>query len=1523
MLRRLLLLGLALVPAFLSAQSYWDDPRYVLQQGARFPTAVDNGTMAAAFWQERDESTATGGWSQSFLSVSVRRQGDADWTTKRKVLGPFTQVGAEAQYYSAVLTKTGVLWLAVLTSEGQLTIYRSDDGLGFEKDSTITGTGNLLVPRLFLTANDEPLLIVNQADKDSFRLFSSRRVAGHWTGLGVVNPEEDQRQSFQPVIARNGDRLTMVYQTLFTVQLITYQVFRKDSYDGGATWGPAVRLSGFADDLGEADAVDNQRPSAYWFNNRLFVAWERRTSQTDPRIEVATYSADGRRLDAQPLTQGFRARSPLFYTFKDKLNLTWFDNRQQTYAIYNTTWDPVLSWDTPSRVGQLGGDAVFEQPASIGDELYFFWQSNFAGNPGIVLLAPDRRADPPVLRAVNFKPDSPTNKSGFTVEVGYPHDISGIKGFSALLTQDPAAEPEHVQAVSPADRRYSVTVPAEGTWYVAVSVEDMAGNWSPPTRMTLRLKTTPPGAVAFDDAPQDDQGFLTSNTFQITWKPTTEDASSYSWKLVRVGDAGAPAPAQGVEPAASPTGTEAEAGANNADDGLWVLSVAAFDDAGNRGPVTSRFFKLNKFIPYTAINVVDTQQDIFGRVSIVIHGRGYTARGVVNHIYLDRDGAAPFDYDFTTGFHVASDRLIDGIQLNNLAEGVYRVGVNHPERGRLFTGLVLKVEASGTVKVGDFRALDQTVWDFFDGVTVFFSVHAVYFWAVMLLLAAGGFGSSRLLASAWSDRLRLDRQAAFLFSDKSDKWARRAGRAIMRTKGLSLTVKFAASILGLTLTVILMLAITLGFFITENSQLTLGTALEQRTQVLLDGLATGARTYLPTANYTELGNLPQQTSAMGGEALYATITGPSSEKKAGLSYVYASNDPDLKKKIDTDSLQPGISVLKDDLEPVWASLQKDLDKQAEAAVGELARQIETLTAQARPLAVKTDAASIASVRQYDQQISALKLQVSAKLAEIGGKARTLPAFDPHNLLASKDKRYLFYQPFLYLTVGQPTYVRGLIRIEVSSDRIEKQIADSRGQLIAVTVVVALIALVLGLAGAFLLSALTINPIRKLVAGVEKIRDTDDKAELADHVIEIGTRDELDDLASTINQMTQGLVTAAEANKDLLLGKTTQKTFVPLDTDDKGRKMTTGYLDLPSAEIFGYYEGAKGVSGDYYDFRQLDNKDGDNPASPWYGFIKCDVSGKGIVGALIMFTVASVVVNFFRNWTAAKDSKNIQLTGLVANVNDLLESLRFQGRFAALNVGIVNVQTGKIRLCHAGDNVVHVWRGKKGVFETTTLPGAPATGQIADFMARSLYKHHDLTLESGDTLLFYTDGIEESQSKFRDENYNVIAFSDPDDPSTKAEPATGLIDNEPLHEPSTPADPRRGTPASEGNERIDAIIEAFYRRETYKLVKKYPANPEETFTFDFSKTQGTAREAVTALISIDRIFRLVADPQATPDDRIKLDIIQKEFLEKHFVEYAKYFHSPTPDPEFAEYVWFDHLKEDDQFDDLTLLAIRKK
>jgi hypothetical protein len=61
-------------------------------------------------------------------------------------------------------------------------------------------------------------------------------------------------------------------------------------------------------------------------------------------------------------------------------------------------------------------------------------------------------------------------------------------------------------------------------------------------------------------------------------------------------------------------------------------------------------------------------------------------------------------------------------------------------------------------------------------------------------------------------------------------------------------------------------------------------------------------------------------------------------------------------------------------------------------------------------------------------------------------------------------------------------------------------------------------------------------------------------------------------------MTHGLVKAALASQDLTIGKEVQKMFIPLDTDDLGRKLTSGYQDTPFAQFFGYYEGAKVFRG---------------------------------------------------------------------------------------------------------------------------------------------------------------------------------------------------------------------------------------------------------------------------------------------------------------------------------------------------------
>lgn len=1507
MVRRLAsLLLLGLVAAGLTAQAgyFWDDPKPLVLQGARFPLAVDNGRTAAAFWQER---RSTEGWPQAFLSVTVRSEGDSEWTTRRNVLGPFTQIGAEVQFYSVVLTAAGIFWVAVLGDDGQLILYRSDDGAqSFQEDHRFTATGNLLVPRLFLGVGDEPILAVTQADGATFRIATARKAPGGWSPLSVATTVETQRQSFQPSILKVGEKLVMVYQSQITGLRLTFQIYRQESTDGGLTWGPPERLSTFADDLSdEPDSIGNQRPVAYSFQGRLFVAWERQTAQTAPLIEMVSYGADGRRLDNTALTTtGYAARNPTFYTFRGRLYLSWFDNRNDTYDLYQSVWDPELGWEPATRLSRDTGNSLFGQPARLGNDLYFFWENNFNDRYGVVLLQPDRRADPPTLRPVNFKSEVKTNNPEFTVEVVYPRDISGIRAFNTLLTQDPTAEPDQDRRITARDRQYAVTVPEEGLWYLAVSVLDLAGNWSPASRIALQLKTTPPGPVLFDLPATDPRGYLTSNTFALSWKPTTDDVTTYSWRISRVGEGPLTPAALGAlripEPSATPLGTNTSVTGDNYEDGVWALSVAAFDEAGNRSPTTTHFFRLNKFRPYTVIQFVDTRQDAFGRVEIAIHGRGFTAGGPLDHVYIDRDGKAPWDYDLGPGrFRLASDRLVDGIKVEGLAEGVYRVGVSHPDRGVLFTGPVLKIEPTGTVKIGDFRNLGQTSWEFFQGITVFFSVHALYFWVTMLFLALVGLGSARLLVVTWADKVRIDRRTAAWFADNPHKWARRAGSSAMKTKGLSLAVKFAASILGLTATVIGMLAVTLGFFITENSQQTLGTALQQRTQVLLDSLATGARTYVASVNLAELGFLPDQISAMPEEALYATITGPhipgeGEKTKAGNSYVWVTNDPQIQEKIDTATLRAGLSVLKDGVETLWPDYREELNQRAAEAVGDMARQIEALEAEAEPLARKPNptAAELQLIRQNGDQSSALRRQVNTKLTEVAGKARSLPEFDTGKLLASQNKTYVFYQPYFYFKKGDPTYFRGLVRIEVSTAKIEQQIVASRDTLIQVTAIIAALALALGLVGAFLLSALTINPIRRLSVGVAKIRDTDDKTHLDSHYIEVKTRDELEDLASIVNEMTHSLVKGAKQSKEMAGAKGLQKTyFITLDKDEAGNKLTTYRRDLPGIEVFAYYEGAKTVSGDLYEFRQLDTAK--NPQSPWYGLLKGDISGKGVESLLAMTIAAAAVTSFFRNWTEAKDGHKTNIADMLNGINDMLEPILAETgaqKFAALNVGILNVQTGQLQFSQAGDNLLHLWRAatpdRPAHFELMQLEKTAPAGLDSSKYHQFRYRNQLLQLNRGDILLYFTDGIEESTSAYRDQDWAPLAYFDPEDPSTMTHPGARrmvpVFEGGPLREVQAKA------VEDFGPERMEAIIEAYEHRQPYTLVKQNWLHPEVEYHFDFSTCDGSAQGLVLALISIDRVFRLVPDPKSTEFDFIDLDLVEDAFLRKHFLEFDRYF-----------------------------------
>jgi serine phosphatase RsbU (regulator of sigma subunit) len=443
-----------------------------------------------------------------------------------------------------------------------------------------------------------------------------------------------------------------------------------------------------------------------------------------------------------------------------------------------------------------------------------------------------------------------------------------------------------------------------------------------------------------------------------------------------------------------------------------------------------------------------------------------------------------------------------------------------------------------------------------------------------------------------------------------------------------------------------------------------------------------------------------------------------------------------------------------------------------------------------------------------------------------------------------------------------------------------------------------LAIAIGAIGAFILASLIIGPIARLVGHVERIRDTDDKTKLEGVDIVIKSKDEIATLGNTINDMTHGLVKAAAAASDLSLGKEIQKKFIPLEVNREGNKLTSGYKDTKNVQFFGYYEGAKGVSGDYFDYQDLDGR--------YFAIIKCDVAGKGIPAALIMIQVATMFLGYFRRWKPTE--KGLHIEDLVYQINDFIETMGFKGRFAAFTLLLFDSQTGLARFCNAGVNIVHWYDASEGKMKTVTLRETPATGVLPNFLVESKggYTVQTITIDRGDILFLYTDGIEEAKRRFRNSSFEEIICEEGEKDTPHATHTVGQGDEE-----MSP-------------ERVQDIINAVMNKQIYTLHKYHnPEGESHDLKFDFTACEGKVEEAIMAMVSVEKMFRMYKDPKAGGDSRVLVDKKVDEFLRKHFYQYRDYCYDKKETPGNDAYMYYTHVKEDEQYDDLTILGVNRK
>ncbi|HOX91643.1 MAG TPA: SpoIIE family protein phosphatase, partial [Spirochaetales bacterium] len=1088
------------------------------------------------------------------------------------------------------------------------------------------------------------------------------------------------------------------------------------------------------------------------------------------------------------------------------------------------------------------------------------------------------------------------------------------------------------------------------TWYLALKAVDFAGNWSSTARLSYSRDTTPPSAVSIEAPQSSADGFIASNTFSITWQtPPEPDVAGFSWVLDYLGpldrlparkrpkpteeaQAGSEAGAYRLEPTegyelnlwnAKPLAEPAKAirtsatraDFSNLDDGYWLVAVAAIDNTGNVGPSSRAILRLDKFVPYTAISDVRASRDDFGTLSFSVLGRGFSEDGPVTRIALDNDGREPFErvFELSAGtYRIRSDRLLDGAKAEDLPKGSWRVGIFHPKRGWLFSKPIITVDERGTVKLGPAVPAWKPTWIFQTQPSRFTDLGTVFMYLALILPLAGVILSFRQAALTLAQGASIRRDALALLEGKSmpAKERERAVKAAIR-KGAGLTAKFALTISMLVIFVVALVSVPLALQLVRSQSATLASGLSERAEVLLESAVQGGRSYLPSQDDLNLSNIPYQVSAVKG-ALWMTITGYGKDKSTNPDIVWATNEPDasLKAKLDSDSLSVGSSGLRDSLSPLIATIASELNQKAMAEAGELAAYTQDLRDEnvrlSIQLAQKYSADLDARQQELSAQIRGNDTRVRELLAAISDASiASVPPFDP-NLLSLDPEEYVFYKPIMYAQGREPVFYRGMVRLAVTTEYIVAAVKDARAALFRSIAIVAAIALAAGVVGSIILSGIIINPIRRLVRGIETIRDTPDKKDLADFTIEIKSKDELQTLANTINDMTMGLVVAAREAEFLTVGKDVQKMFIPLESNAFGEKLTTGRDERASHTFFGYYEGAKGVSGDYFDYRQLDDR--------YWAFIKCDVSGKGVPAALIMVGVATIFTSEFQSWSYKKNG--IKLDELTYRINDFLFRRGFKGRFAAFLMGVYDSKTGTTYLCHAGDKFVYIYSVEKRALikhELVSVTGdaAPAAGPIDSdliMMGKAPFTQVTRQLAIGDTLILYTDGFEESNRARRNPDFSEMYELK----KTKNADGSESAHKEALLEYL-------------GEERLKEIVEAIMQGRRWTLIKENdPLGPDTRYDFDFSSCTGKPDELVLGLASVEKVFRMVPDPHATEDDMVLVDSKLDAMLERCFVQYATYCRDKIdhPNPRRTEYKYWRHMKEDDQYDDLTMMVIRR-
>ena len=172
-------------------------------------------------------------------------------------------------------------------------------------------------------------------------------------------------------------------------------------------------------------------------------------------------------------------------------------------------------------------------------------------------------------------------------------------------------------------------------------------------------------------------------------------------------------------------------------------------------------------------------------------------------------------------------------------------------------------------------------------------------------------------------------------------------------------------------------------------------------------------------------------------------------------------------------------------------------------------------------------------------------------------------------------------------------------------------------------------------------------------------------------------------------------------------------------------LPTRFPAFPNRSEFDLYaimDPAKVVGGDFYDFYMIDEES--------LVFLVADVSGKSIPASLFMMRAKTMIRNYVET--------EISLGEVLTKANSRLCEGNDAGMFVTTWIGDLDLKTGELRYANAGHNLP-LLKKKDGSFEYLKIPA----GFVLAGMDGIKYKEQSLTMEPGDELFVYSDGVVEA------------------------------------------------------------------------------------------------------------------------------------------------------------------------------------